>query len=69
MFEAWIVGLLVVFVATPIGIASFVSAWRNAAGTALVRSTSPAPRQLHRHEADLVAHPAAHRHHYRREAA
>ena len=69
MFETWIVGLIVMFVATPVGIASFVSAWRGGAGAGPTRATTAMPHQLHRHDADLVAHPAAHRHHYRHVAA
>jgi hypothetical protein len=69
MFETWIVGLLVALVATPVGIASFVSAWRSAAGTRPRRTTTAMPHRLHRHDADVVAHPAAHHHHYRRVAA
>jgi hypothetical protein len=69
MLETWIVGLIVMFVATPVGIASFVSARRGAAGAAPVRTTTAMPRRLHRHEADVVAHPAAHKHYHRHVAA
>jgi hypothetical protein len=69
MFETWIVGLLAALFATPIGIASFVSAWRSRGGTEPVRTTAPAPLRLHHHEADVVAHPAAHRNYHRHVAA
>ncbi len=65
MFAEWIVGLLAALVATPVAIASYLSAYRAAAD----ERRSPQHLRGQHHVPALAETPAVHHRHYRRIAA
>jgi hypothetical protein len=66
MFAEWIIGLLATLVATPVAVASYVSARRASAAE---RQPPQPVRALHRAPAAAQAHAAHNRHYHRHLAA